>query len=349
MTTPAVTAPLLQVEDLTVQFPTPDGLITVVDHVSFTLDANRVLCIVGESGSGKSVTALSLVGLVQSRGGRVSAGSVKFRGTELVGQPEKALNRIRGRDIGFIFQEPMSSLNPAFTVGDQIAEVVRRHRRAGRKEAWARAVEMLDRVGIASAAQRAKDYPHRFSGGMRQRVMIALALACDPKLLIADEPTTALDVTIQARTLELLKTLQREQDMAVLFITHDLGVVADIADDVVVMYASQVVEHAPVRDLFRRPQHPYTAGLLAAMPQSALENGSPLVGIPGVVPQPHRLPSGCRFHPRCTHAQAGRCTSEPVELRRLDGGLVRCVRSEELRDPAPVPGAPAPIEGVAVQ
>ena len=349
MTTASGQGPLLQVEDLTVQFPTPDGLITVVDRVSFTLEANRVLCIVGESGSGKSVTALSLVGLVQSRGGRISAGSVRFAGEELVGRPEKSLNTVRGRDIGFIFQEPMSSLNPAFTVGDQIAEVVRRHRRAGRKEAWARAVEMLDRVGIASAAQRAKDYPHHFSGGMRQRVMIALALACDPKLLIADEPTTALDVTIQARTLELLKTLQREQDMAVLFITHDLGVVADIADDVVVMYASQVVEHAPVRELFRNPQHPYTAGLLAAMPQSALENNTPLVGIPGVVPQPHRLPPGCRFHPRCTHAQAGRCTTDPIDLRLLDRGLVRCVRAEELRDPSAAQADPAPSEEVTVQ
>ncbi|SNR65196.1 ABC transporter ATP-binding protein [Blastococcus mobilis] len=349
MTTASKQAPLLQVEDLTVQFPTPDGLITVVDRVSFTLDANRVLCIVGESGSGKSVTALSLVGLVQSRGGRISAGSVRFAGEELVGRAEKSLNTVRGRDIGFIFQEPMSSLNPAFTVGDQIAEVVRRHRKASRRHAWARAVEMLDRVGIASAAQRAKDYPHHFSGGMRQRVMIALALACDPKLLIADEPTTALDVTIQARTLELLKTLQREQDMGVLFITHDLGVVADIADDVVVMYASQVVEQAPVRELFRRPQHPYTAGLLAAMPQSALENNTPLVGIPGVVPQPHRLPSGCRFHPRCAHAQPGRCTTDPIQLRLLDRGLVRCVRAEELRDPSAAQAEPAPIEGVTAQ
>src|SRR5690606_5991056 len=260
-------------------------------------------CIVGESGSGKSVTALSVMGLIRSRGGRITGGSVRLAGTELVGMPERTLNRIRGKDVGFVFQEPMSSLNPAFTVGEQIAEVVRRHRGMNRKAAWARAVEMLDRVGIASAATRAEDYPHHFSGGMRQRVMIALALACDPKLLIADEPTTALDVTIQARTLELLKGLQRDKGMAVLFITHDLGVVADIADDVAVMYASQVVEHAPVRTLFSDPRHPYTAGLLAAMPQSALENSTPLVGIPGVVPQPHRLPPGCRFHPRCAHAQ----------------------------------------------
>lgn len=332
-------APLLEVRDLTVQFPTPDGLVTVVDHVSFALSENRVLCIVGESGSGKSVTALSLMGLVQSRGGRIADGSVRLAGTELVGMPDRALNRIRGKDVGFIFQEPMSSLNPAFSVGEQIAEVVRRHGAASRKAAWARAVEMLDRVGIASAASRAKDYPHHFSGGMRQRVMIALALACDPKLLIADEPTTALDVTIQARTLELLKGLQRDEGMAVLFITHDLGVVADIADDVAVMYASQVVEQAPVRTLFSAPRHPYTAGLLAAMPQSALENDTPLAGIPGVVPQPHRLPSGCRFHPRCAHVHEGRCTSEPVELRPLSGSWVRCVRAEELRDCADGPEA----------
>jgi len=345
VTAQTATAPLLEVRDLTVQFPTPDGLITVVDKVSFTLSENRVLCIVGESGSGKSVTALSVMGLIRSRGGRITGGSVRLAGTELVGMPERTLNRIRGKDVGFVFQEPMSSLNPAFTVGEQIAEVVRRHRGMNRKAAWARAVEMLDRVGIASAATRAEDYPHHFSGGMRQRVMIALALACDPKLLIADEPTTALDVTIQARTLELLKGLQRDKGMAVLFITHDLGVVADIADDVAVMYASQVVEHAPVRTLFSDPRHPYTAGLLAAMPQSALENSTPLVGIPGVVPQPHRLPPGCRFHPRCAHAQEGRCTSESVELRTLGGSSVRCVRAEELRSRA---GGPASDEEVSV-
>lgn len=323
-------AVVLEVEDMTVQFPTAGGWLTVVDHVSFTVRRNTVMAIVGESGSGKSVTALAIVGLIAPLGGRISSGAVRFDGKDLRGLSQRSLNEFRGDQIGFIFQDPMSSLNPAFTVGEQIAEVVRRHRGANRKVAWQRAVEMLDRVGIASAGQRAKEYPHHFSGGMRQRVMIAVALACDPKLLIADEPTTALDVTIQARTLELLKDLQVDTGMSVLFITHDLGVVADIADSVSVMYASHLVERALVTELFDAPKHPYTAGLLRAMPQTALETGQPLSGIPGVVPQPHALPSGCRFHPRCGFCQEGRCTTTPIELRAVGTADVRCVRTEEI-------------------
>src|SRR3954454_14520215 len=234
--------PLLEINNLSVQFPSAHGMLTVVDQVSFQVGQNEVVCVVGESGSGKSVTMQAAVGLVQSKGGRIAGGGVRFDGRELVGMPNRQLNRIRGDEIGFIFQEPMSSLNPAYTVGEQIAEVVRRHRGVSRADAWKRAVEMLDRVHIATAAARAHDYPHQFSGGMRQRVMIAMAIACDPKLLIADEPTTALDVTIQARILELLQELQRDSGMSVLFITHALGVVADIARSVVVMYAAQVVE-----------------------------------------------------------------------------------------------------------
>jgi oligopeptide/dipeptide ABC transporter ATP-binding protein len=328
---PHPSEPLLEINDLTVRFPSNNGLLTVVDKVSFQVGRDEVVCVVGESGSGKSVTMQAAVGLVQTKGGRIAGGSVRFDGQELVGMPNRLLNRIRGDDIGFIFQEPMSSLNPAYTVGEQIAEVVRRHRGASRAEAWKRAVEMLDRVHIATAASRAKDYPHQFSGGMRQRVMIAMAIACDPKLLIADEPSTALDVTIQARILQLLKEVQAGSGMSVLFITHDLGVVAEIADRVVVMYGAQVVEQASVYDLFATPRHPYTAGLLRAMPQVALERGEDPVAIPGTVAQAHAWPSGCRFNPRCVYREEGPCTTNPVPLLGDGEALVRCVRADALR------------------
>ncbi len=325
------TAPLLEIRDLSVQFPSPHGWLTVVDKVSFNVGRNDIVCVVGESGSGKSVTMQAAVGLVQPKGGRITSGSVRFDGQELVGMGNRQINRIRGNDIGFIFQEPMSSLNPAYTVGEQIAEVVRRHRGASRADAWKRAVEALDRVHIASASSRAAEYPHQFSGGMRQRVMIAMAIACDPKLLIADEPTTALDVTIQARILELLRELQRDSGMSVLFITHDLGVVADIARYVVVMYGAQVVEAAPVDDLFGAPRHPYTSGLLGAMPQVALERGHDPIAIPGTVAQAHAWPTGCRFNPRCLYRREGPCTTGALPLTSVDNGLVRCALTEELR------------------
>ena len=321
---------LLEINELTVQFPSTHGLLTVVDKVSFGVGRNEVVCVVGESGSGKSVTMQAAVGLVQTKGGRVTSGSVKFDGRELIGMPNRQLNRIRGDDIGFIFQEPMSSLNPAYTVGEQIAEVVRRHRGVSRAEAWKRAVEMLDRVHIATAASRAKDYPHQFSGGMRQRVMIAMSIACDPKLLIADEPSTALDVTIQARILQLLKEIQSDSGMSVLFITHDLGVVAEIADRVVVMYGAQVVEEAAAEALFAAPRHPYTTGLLRAMPQVALERGHDPVAIPGTVAQAHAWPAGCRFNPRCEYREDGPCTTGQVGLTQLDRALVRCARAAVL-------------------
>jgi len=316
---------LLEIRDLTVQFPSAHGWLTVVDAVSYTVGRNEIVCVVGESGSGKSVTVQAAVGLSQAKGARVPKGSVRFNGQELVGMSTRQLNRIRGAEIGFIFQEPMSSLNPAYTVGEQIAEVVRRHKGASRADAWKRAIAMLDRVGIASAASRVQDYPHQFSGGMRQRVMMAMALACEPKLLIADEPTTALDVTIQARMLELLVELQRDTHMSVLFITHDLGVVAKIASRVVVMYGAQVVEQASVSSLFHAPRHPYTAGLLEAMPQVALERGHDPVAIPGTVAQAHAWPSGCRFHPRCALRQDGPCTTQPIALAPRGDGISRCV------------------------
>jgi peptide/nickel transport system ATP-binding protein len=324
-------APLLEIRDLVVQFPSAHGWLTVVDHVSFKVGRNDIVCVVGESGSGKSVTMQAAVGLVQPKGGRVVSGSVQFAGQELVGMPNRRLNRIRGNEIGFIFQEPMTSLNPAYTVGDQIAEVVRRHRGVSRREAWKRAIDVLDRVHIAGAASRVSDYPHQFSGGMRQRVMIAMAIACDPKLLIADEPTTALDVTIQARILQVLEELQRESGMSVLFITHDLGVVAEVARSVVVMYGAQVVENAPVNALFAAPRHPYTNGLLEAMPQVALDRGQAPVAIPGVVAQAHAWPAGCRFHPRCGYCIPATCAGQPVALTPDDHGLVRCARSKDLR------------------
>jgi oligopeptide/dipeptide ABC transporter ATP-binding protein len=322
---------LLEIRDLVVQFPSQSGWLTVVDQVSFSVASNEIVCVVGESGSGKSVTMQAALGLVQPKGGRIRSGSVKFAGQELVGMPNRQLNRIRGNDVGFIFQEPMTSLNPAYTVGDQIAEVVRRHRGLSRQDAWKRAIQVLDRVHIASAATRVNDYPHQFSGGMRQRVMIAMAIACDPKLLIADEPTTALDVTIQARILQVLEELQRESGMSVLFITHDLGVVAEIARSVVVMYGAQVVENAPVDELFRNPRHPYTSGLLEAMPQVALDRGHAPIPIPGVVAQAHAWPRGCRFHPRCGYCEPSVCAADPVSLSGDEFGLVRCARSGELR------------------
>ncbi len=327
-----VTAPMLSVKSLSVAFKSSHGLLTVVNDVSFDVPRNSVMALVGESGSGKSVTALGVAGLVPYVGGVVTGGEVLFDGSDLLKMRASEVNAIRGRDIGFIFQDPMSSLNPAFKVGEQIAEVVRRHRKVTRKQAWARAVEMLDRVGIASAATRANEYPHLFSGGMRQRVMIALALACDPALLIADEPTTALDVTVQARVLEILKDLQSINGMSVLFITHDLGVVADIADDVTVLYAAEVVEQASVRELFASPSHPYSAALLDTMPQVALATGKPVASIPGIVAQAHAWPDGCRFNPRCAHSVDGPCTTDAIELQSVGTGLSRCVRAHELRE-----------------
>jgi peptide/nickel transport system ATP-binding protein len=321
---------LLTVEHLRVEFATPTGWTAVVEDVGFGVMPGQTLGLVGESGSGKTVSALGIMGLLPRRDCRVAEGAVLFEGNDLTEMSPKAMRHVRGNEIAMIFQEPMTSLNPAFTVGNQIAEQVRAHRKVSRSQAWAQALDMLDQVGIPDPRRRARDYPHAFSGGMRQRVMIAMALSCEPKLLIADEPTTALDVTTQAQILELLKALQRDRHMAMIFVTHDLGVIADIADEVVVMYAGQVVERAPVDRLFDRPRHPYGEALLASMPQLAPPGGA-LHVIPGRVPRPDEEIAGCRFGPRCSYV-TDRCRWAPVALEPVDrsGELARCIRQDEL-------------------
>ena len=311
-------APLLQVQDLRTTFATDQGEFAAVDGVSFSVDAGRTLAVVGESGCGKSVTSLSIMGLVPQPPGRIAGGSIRFEGRELVGLPARELQDLRGDAMAMIFQEPMSSLNPAFTIGAQIVEGLRRHRRLSRAQAAERALAVLAQVRIPSPAQRFHDYPHKLSGGMRQRAMIAMALACEPRLLIADEPTTALDVTIQAQILDLMRQLQQETGTAIVLITHDLGVVAEVADEVVVMYAGRVVERAPVGALFAQPQHPYTVGLLGSMPRLH-GRVHRLAAIGGQVPAPLQMPAGCRFAPRCPFADAG-CRSAAPPLQDLGGG-----------------------------
>jgi peptide/nickel transport system ATP-binding protein len=325
MTTPeaSLQGPLLKVEDLGVAFHGADGRITrAVDGVSFEVRRGRTLGIVGESGCGKSVTSLAIMGLLPQRGTDVS-GTITFDGQNLRTLHPDAFRDLRGNRMAMIFQEPMTSLNPSFTVGDQIMEAVLRHRAVTPKEARAHAVEMLRRVRIPNPEQRFDDYPHRLSGGMRQRVMIAMALACDPDLIIADEPTTALDVTIQAQVLELLRTLREETGTSVILITHDLGVVAETCDDVAVMYAGQIVEQAPVAELFRMPQHPYTVGLLGSLPRLD-ERREKLSVIEGTVPDMSRPPAGCRFAARCAFADA-HCAAAPPPLASAGPGrLSRC-------------------------
>jgi len=325
--------PLLEVEDLRIDFLTDAGWVRVVEDVSFVIEAGETLGLVGESGSGKSVTAMSLMRLVPEPPGRVAAAGIRFDGKNLLDLDADALRAVRGNDIAMVFQESMTSLNPAFTIGDQIAEAARRHLGLGRRAALERAAEMLEVVGIPDPRARVRHFPHEFSGGMRQRAAIAMALVCEPRLLIADEPTTALDVTVQAQVLELLRDLQQRFGMAVLFITHNLGVVADLCDRVAVMYAGQLVESADVHALFEAPGHPYTEGLLRAMPQLG-RRGEALAVVPGVPPRPAAMPAGCRFHPRCPYATEA-CRSRAPALRRLagDGARLlasRCLRIDEL-------------------
>src|SRR5881394_2203644 len=321
-------APLLEVEDLRTHFFTRDGVVRAVDGVSFTIQPGETLALVGESGCGKSVTSLSILRLIASPPGRIVSGAIRFGGRDLLALSEPDMRKVRGNEISMIFQEPMTSLNPVLTVGSQIAEALVLHRGLARNDAAARAVEMLRLVNIPEAARRATEYPHQMSGGMRQRVMIAMALACDPKLLIADEPTTALDVTIQAQILELLDGLRKSRELAVLLITHDLGVVAEVADRVAVMYTGRIVEESPVEELFARPKHPYTEGLLRSVPKltsTQVIQKERLETIEGVVPSPTDLPPGCHFAPRCPHRMP-RCTAEEIPLYQLEGSVqVRCV------------------------
>jgi len=306
---PAAGEPLLRVHNLRTYFHLGGALARAVDGVSFDIRAGETVGMVGESGCGKSVTALSLLRLVDPPG-RIESGSrIEFEGRDLLSLDEEGIRQLRGNRIAMVFQEPMTALNPVFTIGDQVAEVARVHSDTSRKAAWERAVEMLNLVGIPDPRERAKSYPHQLSGGMRQRVLIAMALVMNPSLLIADEPTTALDVTIQAQILELLADLQQRLGLAVLLITHDLGVVAEVTSRVLVMYGGQIVERAPVRELFRNPRHPYTRGLLEAMPRLGRQRER-LVVIPGTVPPPTRWPSGCRFRDRCAW-QWHRCVDEP--------------------------------------
>jgi oligopeptide/dipeptide ABC transporter ATP-binding protein len=309
---------LLEVRDLRTLFKTDDGEFAAVDGVSFSVGAGRTLAIVGESGCGKSVTSLSIMGLVPQPPGRIAAGSIRFEGQELLGLPARDMQNLRGNGMAMIFQEPMSSLNPAFTIGEQIVEGLMRHRPLNREQARERAIAMLRRVRIPAPEQRFDEYPHKLSGGMRQRVMIAMALSCEPRLLIADEPTTALDVTIQAQILELMRELQQESGTAVILITHDLGVVAEVAHEVVVMYAGRVVEQATVQQLFEQPQHPYTVGLLGSIPRLVGEQ-SRLASIHGQVPDPLQRPAGCNFAERCPFADA-RCREAPPPLREVATG-----------------------------
>ena len=329
--------PLLEVSDLRTWFFTDQGVAKAVDGVSFEVEEGETLGIVGESGCGKTVTSLSVLGLLPRPPARIMDGSsVRFRGEELVGAAEKRLRALRGNEVSMIFQEPMSSLNPVYSVGDQIAETLRLHKRLDRPAARAEAVRLLDEVGIPGAERRVDDYPHQLSGGMRQRVMIAMALSCEPKLLIADEPTTALDVTIQAQILELLADLRARRGMAVLLITHDLGVVAEVCDRVAVMYAGQIVETGSVHEIFADPRHPYTSGLLNSLP-SVDDSGRRLNPIPGTVPSPTDWPDGCRFRDRCPLAGEG-CEA-PQAVIELDGPdrTARCWRVAS----AATRGAPA--------
>ena len=344
--------PLLEINNLVTAFHTPAGRVPAVDGVSLSIERGKTLGLVGESGCGKSVTAMSILRLVAAPG-VIEAGEILLRDASggvlnLVTLPEPRLREVRGGRIGMIFQEPMTSLNPVFTIGDQIAEAVLLHRDVSRAEARGRALEMLELVRMADPKRRLDEYPHQLSGGMRQRVVIAMALACEPDLIIADEPTTALDVTIQAQILDLLADLRQRLGTAILLITHDLGVVAETCDDVAVMYAGRIVEQAPAAALFAKPRHPYTIGLLAARPERgsragqkagrAGENAGHAAGrlrtIPGMVPAPQHFPAGCRFHPRCAFARLPECAGAMPELREVaTGHFVRCPYADALGEP----------------
>ena len=341
---------LLEVKDLQTNFYSEDGVVRAVNGLSFELEPGSTLGIVGESGSGKSVTSLSIMRLIPNPPGRIEGGSILFRGQELLTKSEAEMRKIRGHEIAMIFQDPMTSLNPVLTVGDQIAETVRLHLKLGRKEAMQRAVEMLRLVRIPSPEDRVHDYPHQFSGGMRQRVMIAMALSCDPSLLIADEPTTALDVTIQAQILDLMRELQERRNSAIILITHDLGVVAEICQRVLVMYAGNMVEYGTADQIFKDPKHPYTQGLLESVPRLDDRESKRLIPIEGQPPNLLRMPPGCAFAPRCKYRMP--ICDEPVPLYDFgEGHVARCFLYDERaadQRTIDVPNAPV-IPGSAVK
>jgi peptide/nickel transport system ATP-binding protein len=320
--------PFLVVEGLTVQFPTYDGLVQAVTDLSYTVKLGQTLGIVGESGSGKSVSSMAVLGLHDIKRSRLT-GSIRVGGTEIIGANDRVMRKIRGNDVAMIFQDPLTALHPFYTIGSQIVEAYRLHNDVSRREAKARAVEMLERVGIPQPDRRVDDYPHQFSGGMRQRAMIAMSLVNNPKLLIADEPTTALDVTVQAQILDLIQDLQREYGSAVVFITHDLGVIAEISDEVLVMYAGRCVERGATKQILTHPEMPYTWGLLGSIADVVGDPEKPLIPIPGTPPSLLNPPTGCAFHPRCPHrdkVEGNRCVTELPELRRgsYPGHLTRC-------------------------
>lgn len=313
---------LLEVKELKVGFQNKKNYTTILNGVDFSVEKGETLCIVGESGCGKSLTSLSIMGLLPEKG-NIGEGEIIFNGEDLTKKNQKQLSKIRGNEISMIFQEPMTSLNPVHTIGRQVSESVRLHRKLGKKEAETKAIEMLRLVGIPSPEQRIHNYPHELSGGMRQRVMIAMALSCDPKLLIADEPTTALDVTIQAQILELMASLKQEMDMSIVMITHDLGVVSEIADKVIVMYAGKIVEYSEMRSLFDKPLHPYTIGLLESIPKLN-EDQMELPVIQGSVPDPNQMPQGCRFATRCPFARSTCLKDAPPSVENGDDHYVSC-------------------------
>ena len=336
--------PLLVVKNLETQFKTQDGIVKAVNNVSFHVDRGETLGIVGESGSGKSVTSLSIMRLIPNPPGRIVGGQIIFDGENLLDYTEEEMRHIRGNRIAMIFQDPMTSLNPVLTIGRQITESLELHMKLTPREARNRAVELLQMVGIPGAARRLDDYPHQFSGGMRQRVMIAMALSCNPELLIADEPTTALDVTIQAQILELIQRLQHELGTAVIIITHDLGVVAGMADRVIVMYAGRVVEEGPTEEIFARPRMPYTIGLLRSIPRLDEEEGRTLTPIRGLPPDLINLPQICPFSPRCDYFIPGKCDQQVPPLREVvPGHKAACLFDITLETPLPTPGGEVPV------
>jgi oligopeptide/dipeptide ABC transporter ATP-binding protein len=322
---------LLEVDDLFVEFHTRDGVAKVINGVSYHVDAGETLAVLGESGSGKSVTAQAIMGILDMPPGKIAGGRILYQGRDLLTVSKEERRKVRGQEIAMVFQDALSSLNPVFTVGYQISETLRKRLGMSKAEATTRAIELMDRVKIPGARTRVRDFPHQFSGGMRQRVMIAMALAMDPKVLIADEPTTALDVTVQAQIMDLLAELRRDLDMAMILITHDLGVVADVADRIAVMYAGRIVEHADVHKLYKRPAHHYTKGLLDSIPRLDAK-GTELATIKGLPPNLMRPPSGCSFHPRCMHARDICVTTTPPLLELGDGRTSACHFAKELLD-----------------